>query len=94
MRHLAVGEALDVGRQIGMRLQPGPAGDAGQHEAPVLALVGLRQLRQHLVHLLDGHLDQLGQQLGCDGLHRHQQNGLEGAAQLCVLHLIQTLIPS
>ena len=69
-----------------MRLQPGAAGDAGQHEAPLLALVRLGQLGQRLLDPLDRLLQQLGQQLGRQGLHRHQQDGLDRAAQLGVLH--------
>ena len=92
VRHLAVGEALDVGGQVGVGLQAGAAGDAGQHEAALLALVGARQPVERLLDPLDRLLEQLGQQLGGTGSTATSRMASIVRAELRVLPLCSPLI--
>ena len=68
-----------------MGLQPVAAGHPGQHEAPLLVLVGHGQGRALLVDPGRAHLEQLGQQVGLHRLLRHQQDGLQGPGELAPL---------
>ena len=75
-------EVLHVRRQIGMRLEPVAAGDAGEDEsAPVVVVLG-RELRAQLLDARDRQLDQLGEHAGLDRFGRSQDDGLDGALGL------------
>ena len=75
-------EALDVGGEVRVALEPEPSGHLDQHEAPVLGLVGRGHRCQELEH--DGRrgLGDLGEQMGVDRAVGHHQDGLDGAAGL------------
>ncbi len=72
MRHLAVGEALHVGRQIGMGLVAVPPRHPGQHEPPSLGVVRLGQQTARAVHPIYRLLEQLGKQTSRYRLDGHE----------------------
>src|SRR5205823_545329 len=67
-------EALDIGRQVGVALEAVAAGDADEHEAPVVALIGGRQLGAEGLHLLGAHLQELTEELGLDRFLGHHED--------------------
>ncbi len=77
-----------------MRLQPGTAGDPGQYEAPALGLIAGAQGLQSPLDLLDGLLQQLGEQARWHRLDRNQQDGLYRPPELVTLHRPSTPQPS
>ena len=77
-RHAHVGEALDVGGQVGVGLDAVAAGDPGHLETAPARPARLGQLLAHRLHLVDGQLEKLGQQARGDRFDGHHQNGFDG----------------
>ena len=75
-------ESLDVGREVGMGLEPVPPGDEGEHEAAPGVLVFLGEVVAQLVDARHRELHQLGQQPGVDGLERGEHHRLDDATRL------------
>ena len=72
-------EALDELSEVGVGLKPVAAGDPHELESPALLRVVGRKVRAERFDLLDGYLDQLGQQARGDRLDSAQQDRLDGA---------------
>ena len=79
-------ETLDVGRLRRIGLEAIAAGDASDREPPLVARVLRHQLRARLLDRGAGHLDELREHAGFDGLGGHEQDCLHGRSDRTVDH--------
>ena len=82
-------EPFDVGREVGMGLEPVPAGDQREHEAPSRPVVLLLELAAQLVNARHRQLHQLREQPGIDRLERGEHDRLDDAARFVTAEIVR-----